>query len=490
MPTLTPRQKQIYDYIKSYIKKKGFSPTFEEIKKRFKLKALSGVHQHIEALIEKRLLSKNLHSARGIELYKEDLMVKVPLLGTIAAGEPIGVVEEKELIAVPKSKLPRVGDVYALRVIGDSMIEENINDGDTVLIKNQPTAMNGEKVVALINNEEATLKKFYKEKNQIRLQPANKKYDPIIIKKKQGFVIQGIVIDVIKSDNWDYPETAVQTKTEITSIGTKKLINKVTEGDCLEVMENIPDNSIDMILCDLPYGHTQNTWDSIIPLDKLWNHYERIIKNNGAIALTSQGVFTAKLILSNPTIFKYKITWVKSKPTNFLNAKKQPLRKHEDICVFYKNQPDYSPQMTLGEPYNKGIRKDQLTGSYGDFNTVEVKSDGARYPTDVVYFKTAESEGKSYHPTQKPVELGRYLIKTFTKPNDIVLDNTCGSGSFLVSAVLENRRFIGIEKNQETYLHKKKKVDYIKICNDRIEKAKKNYKINHLSIKYQYTLHS
>lgn len=248
--------------------------------------------------------------------------------------------------------------------------------------------------------------------------------------------------------------------------------NKVIEGDCLDIMPNIPTKSIDMILCDLPYGTTQNSWDSVIPLDELWRQYERIIADHGVIALTGQGLFTANLMLSNPKLFKYKITWIKSKPTNFLNAKKQPLRKHEDICIFYKNQPRYTPQMSQGEPYNKGFRKDQLTGSYGDFNTVEVKSDGARYPTDVVYFKTAESEGPTYHPTQKPIELGRYLIRTFTKEGDIVLDNTCGSGSFLVSALLEKRKFIGIEKNQEVFLHKKKRVDYIDVCHRRIQSAK------------------
>lgn len=252
--------------------------------------------------------------------------------------------------------------------------------------------------------------------------------------------------------------------------------NKVIEGDCLEVMRNIPTNSIDMILCDLPYGTTQNHWDSIIPLSELWTHYERIIKDKGVIALTGQGLFTANLMLSNPRLFKYKITWVKSKPTNFLNAKKQPLRKHEDVCIFYKSQPAYNPQMTYGEPYNKGFRKDQFTGSYGDFKTVEVKSNGERYPTDVVYFKTAESEGEVYHPTQKPVELGRYLIRTFTKEGEVVLDNTCGSGSFLVSAVLEGRKFIGIEKNQDVYLFKKHKVDYIEVSKKRIKEAEAQYK--------------
>lgn len=253
-----------------------------------------------------------------------------------------------------------------------------------------------------------------------------------------------------------------------------KYINKVIEGDCLEVMKKIPSKSIDFILCDLPYGTTQNEWDCEIPLDKLWKEYERIITDKGVIALNSQGIFTAKLILSNPKLFRYKLVWEKSKSTNFLNAKKQPLRKHEDICIFYKNhktQPTYNPQMQNGEPYDKGIRKDQLTGSYGDFNPVHVKSNGERYPVDVIYFKTAESEGEVYHPTQKPVELARYLIRTYSNPGDIVLDNTCGSGSYLVAALLEKRKFIGIEKNEDFKLHKKKSIDLIEICNKRLKEA-------------------
>lgn len=262
--------------------------------------------------------------------------------------------------------------------------------------------------------------------------------------------------------------------------GIEKFVNQVVQGDCLEVMKELPAKSIDMILCDLPYGTTQNKWDSVIDLNRLWDQYERVIKDHGAIALTAQGLFTAKIILSNEKLFKYKIVWIKSKATNFLNVKKQPLRKHEDICIFYKKQPTYHPEMTNGEAYDKGVRKDQFTGSYGDFRPKHVKSDGNRYPNDVVFFeeqniddyvyvKTAESEGPVVHPTQKPIELGRYLIRTFTNPGDVVLDNACGSGSFLLSAILENRRFIGIEKNEDVLLHKVKPVDYIKICNERIE---------------------
>lgn len=249
------------------------------------------------------------------------------------------------------------------------------------------------------------------------------------------------------------------------------LLNRVFEADCLEKMKDIPDKSVDMILCDLPYGMTQNAWDSYIPLDLLWEQYLRVIKRNGAIALTSNGIFTAKLILSQEKLFKYKWVWEKSKPTNFLNAKKQPLRKHEDVCIFYQRQPTYHPQMTQGSAYDKGIRKDQLSGCYGDFEPVHVRSDGERYPTDIIYVKTAESEGEVVHPTQKPIELGRYLIRTYTEPGDVILDNTFGSGSFLVAAMLEGRNFIGIEKNEDVALFKRGEIDYIEVAKNRLRNA-------------------
>ena len=228
---------------------------------------------------------------------------------------------------------------------------------------------------------------------------------------------------------------------------------KLYQGDCLEVMDKLIESGlkVDAIITDPPYGTTQNKWDSVISLDEMWNRINKLIKSNGAIVFTSQSIFTAKLILSNEKWFKYKLVWEKSKATNFLNAKKQPLRKHEDICVFYNKQPTYNPQMREGKPYDKGVRKDQLTGSYGDFNPVHVKSEGKRYPTDVVYFKTAESEGKVYHSTQKPVKLMEYLIKTYTDENDLVLDFTMGSGSTGVACMNTNRRFIGIELDENYF---------------------------------------
>lgn len=257
----------------------------------------------------------------------------------------------------------------------------------------------------------------------------------------------------------------------IAALKNTKFLNNVIQGDTLEEMSKIPDGTVDMLLVDLPYGTTQNKWDSVIPLDKLWKEYNRIVKENGAMIFTASGLFTATLMLSNAKNYKYKYVWEKSKSTNFLNAKKQPLRKHEDVLVFYRKQPQYNPQMTQGEPYTKGIRKNQLTGSYGEFNPTLVESSGDRYPVDVLYFKTAESEGSVVHPTQKPIELARYLIRTFSKAGDVILDNTCGSGSFLVAALLEGRNFIGIEKNEDVALFKKKPVDYIEVSRKRIIEA-------------------
>jgi len=208
MATLTKRQKQIYDYTESYINKKGLSPTLEEIKRHFRLSSLSTIHQHIGVLADKGFITKDDNSARGISLIEKTAkLVKIPLLGTIAAGQPIEAIQEKETIAVPQSKLPQGGAFYALRVVGNSMIDENINDGDVVLVRQQETAENGQKVVALIDNHEATLKKFYRERGHIRLQPANKSMEPLIFRNGRDVSIQGIVLDVVSN-----PKPATFTK--------------------------------------------------------------------------------------------------------------------------------------------------------------------------------------------------------------------------------------------------------------------------------------
>ena len=219
------------------------------------------------------------------------------------------------------------------------------------------------------------------------------------------------------------------------------------QGDCLELMKDIPDKSIDMILCDLPYGTTRNKWDSVIPLDKLWEQYSRIIKDNGAIVLFSQNPFTQILGASNIKLLKYEWIWEKDNGTGFLNAKKMPLKIHENILVFYKKLPTYNPQMRTGfKPYK--CKQGRHSTNYGAYEQGHItESNGERYPIDIIEFK----KDSGLHPTQKPVALLEYLIKTYTNENDLVLDNCMGSGSTGVACVNTNRNFIGIELDEKYF---------------------------------------
>lgn len=204
---LTKRQKQILDFINAQIEKHGVAPTLEEMARHFRLASASTVHEHLEALEKKGFLKKKHGQARAISTKHEGGLVRVPLLGSIAAGQPIQELRHNEYIAVPQSLVPSGANVYALKVLGDSMIEENIHDGDTILVRHQETAENGQKVVALLDNFGATLKKFYREHGQIRLQPANKNIEPIIVRNGKDIAIQGIVLDVIRGvDNINFKQ--------------------------------------------------------------------------------------------------------------------------------------------------------------------------------------------------------------------------------------------------------------------------------------------
>lgn len=217
-------------------------------------------------------------------------------------------------------------------------------------------------------------------------------------------------------------------------------------GDCLNLMKDIPDNSIDMILCDLPYGTTRCKWDSIIPFDELWGGYKRVIKDNGAIVLFGAEPFTSFLITSNPKMFRYDLIWVKPQGTDFLNANRKPLRRHENICVFYKKQPKYNKQMRPGKSGWRNRSKTK-TECYANVPAVPWYSDGPRNPTTILEFGVE----RGYHTSQKPVPLLEWLIKTYTDEGEVVLDNCMGSGSTGVACVNTNRKFIGIELNQEYF---------------------------------------
>lgn len=230
--------------------------------------------------------------------------------------------------------------------------------------------------------------------------------------------------------------------------------NKVLFGDCLELMKDIEDKSIDMILCDLPYGTTKNKWDVIIPFIPLWAQYSRIIKNNGAIVLFGSQPFTSELILSNRKMFRYSLVWQKTSPTGHLNAKKMHLRAHEDICVFYKKSPVYNPQKTTGHKRKVSTSEHKRdcvkTSNYGEHGLTSYDST-ERYPISILKYKT-DKQKLAIHSTQKPVALFKNLIQTYTNEGEVVLDNCAGSGTTGVACEECNRNYILMENDIDSYV--------------------------------------
>lgn len=263
-------------------------------------------------------------------------------------------------------------------------------------------------------------------------------------------------------------------------------LNNIYNADCLEKMKEIPDGSIDLICTDLPYEvlHKNNPhaqWDRIIPFKPLWEQYERIIKDNGAIVLFAQGMFTAQLMMSNPKLWRYNLVWNKCRVTGFLNANRMPMRCHEDICVFYKSLPTYNPQYEDGEAnHSRGNGNHKETNScYGKYK-VDYKGrtcesvprvettvpEGKKLPRSIISIKK-EHESTVLHPTQKPVELIRYLLRTYTNMGETVLDSCCGSGTTAIAAIREKRNFICIEKDLTFY----------EVAKERIETEQKQLKL-------------
>ena len=248
--------------------------------------------------------------------------------------------------------------------------------------------------------------------------------------------------------------------------------NKIYNEDCLEGMRQIPDGSVDCIICDLPYGQLNKSnkyamWDKTLPMDKVWKQYERITKDNGAIILFAQGVFTAKLMLSNEKMWRYNLVWNKiNRPTGFLDANRRPLRIHEDICVFYKRQPIYNPQFKWGAVCHARGKAGNAAGGvknrcYGQFKVTEAVLTNKKYPCSIL---DIPKEHKNFHhPTQKPVALIEYLVRTYTNEGDTVLDNCMGSGTTAVACINTNRNYIGFELDK----------GYYDIAVRRIEEAKR-----------------
>lgn len=236
----------------------------------------------------------------------------------------------------------------------------------------------------------------------------------------------------------------------------------LVQANCISWLNRLRSGTVGMVLCDLPYGKTRNTWDARLPLDRLWSHWKRVCKPNAAIVLFGQGTFSFLLAASNPDWYRYTLIWEKDRPSGFLNAKRMPLRSHEDILIFYRKQPVYNPQMVDGSPsHGRGSMHGNIASkNYGKYKEQDnTKGETRKYPRSVLRFARPHPP---IHPTEKPVALCEWLIRTFTDPSELVLDNCCGSGTTLVAAARTGRRFIGIDTDPE----------WVKVSRKRLEDTK------------------
>ncbi|MDO8592720.1 MAG: transcriptional repressor LexA [bacterium] len=500
---ITKKQKQVLDFIASYHKKRGYSPSLEEICKHFKLASVSTAHFHVKKLRDLGFLGKQDNVPRSIDIYENEKMVNIPLFGLIAAGQPIEAVQNKETIAVPKNNLPRTGEFYALRVVGDSMVDENINDGDLVLVKQQNTAANGQKVVALVDNYAVTLKKFYKEKNSIRLQPANKTIEPIIIKRDRELTIQGIVIDVIKNEEELQAENLLENK-EIRRNKTLPL-NKIILGDAVKELKKLPNESCDVVIIDPPYNIGKDFGNNLdkrelneyISWSKEWiSECIRAMKPSGTMFIYGFSEILAYLSVEIPINKRWLIWHYTNKNVALLNFWQ---RSHESIVCAWKNKPIFNRD-EVREPYTEGflngaagkVRRATI-GRYskGGQETVYKAHEGGALPRDVIkipalaggagmnerWFICKTCGGGVFeprklknhldheiikHPTQKPLELCRKLIKSAMSKGGVILVPFVGTGAECAAAKELSQNYIGFEINP----------DYIKIAEKTIASVK------------------
>jgi len=470
MPILTKRQKQIFDFISKYINKHGVSPTFEEIGKSFKLKAPSTIHQHIETLVEKGYLNKNENS-RGVEVKKsvEDF-ISVPLAGTIAAGQPIEAVEEKETIAIPKINLPFGKEIFALKVVGDSMIQENINDGDIILAKKQPYASNGDRVIALIDNSEATLKKFFIENNQIRLQPANAKYKSLLVKPKD-LIIQGVVIDVIKNIT---AEEKQEAREEIKKYN-KLPLNEIIHGDAVEIMKALPPDSIDLVVTSPPYDELRRYNGYSFNFEGMAKSLFRVIKKGGVVVWVvgdqtikgdETGTSFRQALYFKQVGFDLFDTMIYLKtPRGAVGNNKTYWQTFEYMFILSKGTP--KTINLIKDRENKDERGgDNGTKRLHDGTLLKLKRAGySKYGRRTNVWEYLIGKGHSTsddiaykHPAIFPEKLVQDHITSWSNPGDVVFDPMCGSGTTCKMAKLNKRDFIGIDISSE----------YCKIAEERL----------------------
>lgn len=455
---LTPKQKKVLDFIISFVDKNDYSPSLEEIAKHFKLRSISTVHQQVEVLAKKGYLNKVEFKQRSIEPVINE--TEIPLLGYIAAGEPIETISNPESIAVSRSMLSKNGLHYALRVKGNSMMEEDIYDGDTVIIRRQEDAENGQTVVALVNGNEATLKKIYKEKNGFRLQPANSSMKSLFFKE---LIIQGRAMGVIPHYE---DRTRTQLDTSLQSQKAQKIdfkMNQIITGDVLEIMSQIPNNSIHLAITSPPYNVGKNydnhndrmSYDEYLNwLEKVWRETKRVLVSGGRFALNIAPTGIKNFVPLHHDFtnqfrkigmkFRTEIIWYKQtmlKRTAW-GSFKSPANPHivpswEYILIFTKDQDRLD-----GDSKMSDITKEEFMKF----------SDG--------FWKIQPETQRKGHPAPFPEELIYRLIKFYSYKNNNVLDMFGGTGTVAAIAAKTGRNFVHIDISPQ----------YGKIAKDRIQK--------------------
>jgi len=459
---LTTRQKQVLDFIDTAIRRRGVAPTHWEIAKHFHLSSPATVHEHLEALRDKGYLQRRPGKARALELRDPATeFIRIPLLGTIAAGRPIEAVQEKETIAIPKNKLPHPPDVYALRVIGSSMVDENINDGDIVLVRQQKAAENGQKVVALIDNYEATLKKYYREQGHIRLQPANKSMEPIIVRKDRDIAIQGIVLDVIHHEE-DAPEIQLPKRRKHEKHGELPL-NKILCGDAIEVMKKFSSNSVDIIVTSPPYDAVRDYKGFSLNLHAAGEEMHRILKDGGVAAMVIQD--QTRNFGKSLTSFRTIVDWCDSFGFELFETviyrkygaegawwNKRFRVDHEYVPIFLKGErPQYFNKEYLKIP-SKHAGKTMTGGGTRLTNGVRIETRSIKINpmkcrgTIWEYLTAGDgSRLKHQHPATFPNQLPYDFIRCFCPRRGVVLDPFVGSGTTTVAARNLGHSYIGID---------------------------------------------
>lgn len=487
---LTKRQKQVLDFIKNFIDKHDYAPSLEEIKKHLRLSSVSTAHYHVQALQNMGYLQKEVNRPRTLNVFSEQKLVQIPILGSIAAGLPIEAIEHKENIAVPQFKLKSNQYHFALRVQGESMLDENINDGDIVIVKSQPTADNGQKVVALINNQEVTLKKIYREKNYARLEPANPQFKSIVV-PYENIQIQGVVVDIIKTFQESahqlhvevHENQGVQPKESISILEPHIPIDKIIKGDAIENMKKLPSNSIDLIIADPPYNLSKGNkwaWDAKSNLPGFGGAWNKVIESWDNMPLSEYFSFTASWVSEAKRILKPTGSmWIFGTYHNIgiMNTLLQLLSIEiiNEIIWYKRNSfPNLSGRRLtashetllwahVGNKKRNYYFNYKFSKSFSDpTDTLKMKDKQMRTIWDIPNNKNPEELKFGRHPTQKPLRVCTRIISLASKEDDIVLAPFAGAGSECVAAKFLGRHYIGFEIDDK----------YIEIAEKRLKNVK------------------